>query len=331
VAKKNKATVVPVPMAKAMAERRDAFLRTSSHEVRQHVRRVRDWFAAADRATLLGRYDLGREVKALHDEIVKKKGAGSYGMRFITGLCELFGWNKGVVYGALTIVENFTLDQITALCDRPMANGRLVPYGHLLALAKVSAKKTRDSLLNKTIDQSLSRDELDDAIRQATTGQKKEETRGRPLNAPKDLRGLLRQQEVAASEFVQRATKVWAEQSNSFMGQVERLPEHQVTEEQVKILREHAANLRKLVDSANEQAAEAERAADYLQAKVTAAQEGNAASENTVGGGPAGRDVALSGNKAWVQNRLEKPAALSSGSRSGVQKARQTLGSEVVA
>lgn len=307
----NKGAVVPVPMGKAMAQKRETLMRTLSQTAQQHVHRVRDWFFAADRATLQGRYDLGREVKALYDEEAKKTGTGSYGRRFIEGLCKVFGWDKGVVYGALTIVENFTEEQIAALCDRPMANGRLVPYGHLLALAKMSAKRARESLLNKTIEQSWSRDDLEDAIYQSTTGRKKEETRGRPLNVPKDLRGLLRQQEQSAEQFVQRATKVWAERRNSFMGQVELLPEDQVTIDQVKKLRKHVEVLRKLVASANEQAAEADRAADYLQAKLTASQEAKPASRNTVDGLPAGRDVALSGNNAVVRNRLEKPIALS--------------------
>jgi hypothetical protein len=191
VAKRKKAAG-PVPKGKAMAEKREALLRALSPEGRRRVEWVGEWFSNADRSALQQRYELGVEVKGLYGEMATE-ASGRYGLRFIAGLCETFAWDRGVVYGALAVAEAFTPEQIAALTERPMANGRLVPFGHLVALAKVPARKTRESLLDRAITHGWTREDLQDAILKATTGKKKEDGRGRPLKPPRDLPGLLRQ------------------------------------------------------------------------------------------------------------------------------------------
>jgi hypothetical protein len=273
VATKSKKPVGPVPKGKAMAEKQEALLRTLSTEAQGHVERVREWFSREDRQTLKTRYALGVEIQAL-SQAQAKDATGHYGRRFVARLCEVFGWDKGVVYNALGFVRAYTREEIAALASQPMANGRLVPYGHLRALAKLPLKKDRDKLLKKAMAACWTRAELQDAILKATAAgqKKKEDGRGRPLKPPRDLPGLLRQQERTAQEFVRRATSVWAKQPYSLMAAAKKLPDKEANEDQAKRLREHAAMLRKLAETAGEQADEADRAALFLEERMTPPQ-----------------------------------------------------------
>jgi hypothetical protein len=268
VAKTNrKKTNAQQPKRKTSAEQQK-LLQALGPKLQQRVKRVSDWFKKSDLTTLKERHALGREVRAL-SEAKEDNGTGHYGRRFIANLCMTFGWDRGVVYGALATARAFTEEEITALSDRPMPNGRLLSCGHLRVLSKVPAPKERGSLLDKAIAHGWTREELADAILRAT-GKRKGDGRGRPPKPPKDLRGLLLQQEHSAEAFVQRTAKVWEKQGNTLLAKVKKLPAKEVTEEQIAKLRGHAAILRQLVTKAGEQAAEAERAADYLLKKLTA-------------------------------------------------------------
>jgi hypothetical protein len=271
VATKVSGAAVPVPRGEALAGQQEALLQSLGEGERAHVERVREWFAREDRHTLESRYDLGEEIKSLY-ESQAGDDAGSYGQGLVDGLCRLLGWERGVVYDAMRFVTAYTRDEVTELARRPMADGRLVPYRHLLALAALPKKKDRDRLLKEAMAKCWTRAELRNAIAERAGGTQREggDGRGRPFKRPKDLRGLLLQQEHAAGEFVQRAAKVWAKPRYSLMGTVKKLPPKQVAEDRVKRLREHADTLRELADKAGEQAAAAERAAQYLEEKLAA-------------------------------------------------------------
>jgi hypothetical protein len=261
------------------AEQQEALLQNLSPRVQERVKKIRAWFAKADRSSLQQKYELGTEVKAIFDDKTQN-GTGHYGLRLIANLSKVFGWETGLVYASLAVARAIEPEEVNALYDRPMANGRLISFGHLRALVKVALPKSRASLLDKALTHSWTREELEDAILQATTGQQKEDGRGRPLKAPKDLRGLLRQQERTAGEFVRRATDVWEAPENSLFRKVKQLSDKEVTEEQVETLKNHATVLRQLIAKATDQAQEAESAADYLEKKLTSAAEAAAASSN---------------------------------------------------
>lgn len=164
-----------------------------------------------------------------------------------------------------------------------MTNGRPIPYGHFLALTKVNDSTTRESLINQTIANCWIRDELQAAIlelnkgessEETTTEQKKEDGRGRPLKTPKDLPGLLRQQQQAAKQFVERSSKIWETPEFSIIDRVKQCPSNEITEEQVTKLWDHAVDLRDLAKKASLHADQAELAAEQLQKKLTESQQG---------------------------------------------------------
>jgi hypothetical protein len=287
VATKRKKAPAPVPKARALTEKQEAILGTLDRETKKNVQQVQRWFAREDRLTLKSRYELGLVVQELYIDLTGD-GTGHSGYRFVAGLCEAFGWDKGVVYNARNFVRAYTEGEITALADEPMANGRLIPYGHLRALAKLPQKEDRDRLLERAKAGSWTRAELQDAIFELTTGGKREgeDGRGRPLQPPKDLRGVLRQQERSAQEFVQRATRVWEEPPYSLMGNVKKFQRADITDEQIQKLREHAATLRELAAKASEQAAEADRAVEYLVKRLPRPKGGEAASATAATASP---------------------------------------------
>jgi uncharacterized protein YdcH (DUF465 family) len=116
--------------------------------------------------------------------------------------------------------------------------------------------------------------ELEAAIVEVTKGEEEEaptadnvkiDGRGRPRKTPKDLDGLLRQQEQSATEFLDRASEVWEAQEFSVIDQAKKIPSNVNIEEQIKKLRANAAHLRELAQKAMLHAELDDRAADYLQ------------------------------------------------------------------
>lgn len=249
-----------------LKEKRDKFLEGQGQECREHIQKINDMFARDDKSNLVKRYELGCAIRDLRDELSKDKET-SYGQNRIGKVCDLFGWERGLVYGTLAVVEAFPQEVVTSLCDRPFPNGRLITFGHLRVLAKVKQKVSRGSLLEKTLTNGWTRAELEaEVIKHTHTNEQgKKDARGRPFKEPKSLPDLIRQQDQSARPFVARAKEVWDKPETSIRELVRKLPDTQVTEDQLQKLKDHAATLRELIEKAKKELDETDRAIEDLQ------------------------------------------------------------------
>src|SRR5579862_6114435 len=84
----------------SVAESQTALMMALKQHARKRVERVRKWFARDDRETLERRYELGQDVDALYLDR-SENGTNKHGHRFIATLSAAFGWDQGVLYGAM--------------------------------------------------------------------------------------------------------------------------------------------------------------------------------------------------------------------------------------
>jgi len=258
-----------VSAGKALAEKQAALLRLAEKEVQQCVKRINTLFSKAEITTLRERYKIGTEVVAIFEYAAKKKG-GTYGTRLVEQYTKLFGWDRGVLYGARTIATAYSATEIDDLCARSMANGRNIPFGHVLALAKVEDRKIRKSIIIKSFAGNWTREELTAALRQLApdavqgpAGRGTKDGRGRPLKLPKNLPELMAQQEQATNQFVERAA-VW-ESPGATIGQLlAKLPLTEQTDGLIRRLNTIAAGMRVLSDTALRHANVVEQTAEFL-------------------------------------------------------------------
>jgi hypothetical protein len=82
--------------------------------------------------------------------------------------------------------------------------------------------------------------------------------RGRPLAAPKDLNGFVRQLGGYAADFLERDTRVWSTNEHSLTAKANYLSSDEITKERVEEVRKMAADLRKVAIKASERADEAD-------------------------------------------------------------------------
>ena len=270
VAAKNNTIANPALKEKHLGEKREKLFKSLPQECQTLIGKVKDLFARGDKASLEQRYELGTTIRDLLKELSKGKDS-TYGLNLIGKLCDLHGWERGIVYGALAVVGAFPQDLFTSICSRPFPNGRLITFGHLRVLAKLKRQSTRMALLEKTLANGWTRAELDSEVIKHSKEKSKEDGRGRPHKEPKDLPTLLRQQEQIARQFVARAG-IWEKPETSLREQVKKLPQTQITEEQLQILKDHAAMLRELIEKAKKELEETDRAIEDLQKKMETMQ-----------------------------------------------------------
>ena len=253
-----------------LKEKRDKFLEGQEQECRDHIQKINDIFARDDKSNLEKKYELGCAIRDLRDDL-SNGNETSYGQNRVGKVCDMFGWERGLVYGTLAVVEAFPQEVITTLCNRPFPNGRLITFGHLRVLARVKRQATRGGLLEKTIANGWTRAELEAEILKRSEDKGKD-GRGRSLKQPKDLPDLIRQQEQTARPFIARAKEVWDKPEASIRELVGKLPAAQVTEDQLKKLKDHASILRELIEKAKKELDETDRAIEDLQKKIETIQ-----------------------------------------------------------
>jgi hypothetical protein len=145
-----------------------------------------------------------------------------------------------------------------------MSNGEPLCYYHVQLLSSITDRKTRNKMLERTLDESLSTRDLDHHIQNLPLPTKGEETRGRRLAVPRNLNDVILQQDRSADDFLNRSEKVWEQQKNGLLAKVHDVSQDECTQERVDQLKAHAQKLRRLADEAVKRAEEAERAYEYV-------------------------------------------------------------------
>jgi hypothetical protein len=245
---------------------------------------IQSWWERTSRHTLLSFYDLGKRLKAIRDDTYKRAGR-RYGVHGIETIEEYFGWDEGYIRRALSIADAFTEDEIKEYAGQHTADGEPVSVRHLLILSRVDDKALRRDLLARTVAEGWRSWELDEAVEKAVGGPSppRVDGRGRPLAEPRNFDDVLRQQERAAKDFVNRAVNVWEKPGSSLESKAVELTTDEYTEERAAKLKAHAELLDRLAQEARERADEArqvyERFAEVLAVRQQAGSKDEAQEE----------------------------------------------------
>ena len=267
---KGSKTSTLIPRGKTRAEKQKFLLQSGNSEIREHIQRINELIIKIEQDTIRDRYELGKSVTAIFDYF-SQNGQGIYGKRVVEQLCEVFGWDRGILYSALSIARAFTDEEIISISERQMANGRPIPLGHFNTLAKIENRQIRQSLIDQMTAGAWTHDELKLAIikaspalpTEAAEGGTKNDGRGRPPKAPKNLAGLLQQLEQAIVQFVNRS-EVWEKPEVSITDQVQKLPYEEITDRLIGKLVAIADSMRVVAQKATWHAGLAQRASEYL-------------------------------------------------------------------
>ena len=210
-----------------------------------------EWMADDRRNTLIKRWELGNEMAELEE------GDQKFGAKPIEKL-DKFVEDSGMLRVVIRLAQCWTRPEIEAMSDRMMANGvGRVGYTHLRTLCVIADKKQRDDLLEETIRNSWTAQQLG-AVIVSRFGNKSQNPTGR-AGIPKTAQKVIQQQLDFADDFSNRNVRVWKDPEHSLSRQIAAMPEPDYTEDLAKQLGILAKRMRDLAAEATSRAEEAER------------------------------------------------------------------------
>lgn len=240
------------------AEKED-FLRTMNPVLRQVLEKIESFFTDLDAKTLVSRHELGSLAKQVLEEAEQTGGCCRYGQAAWGRLLAALGQERArELKEAVRFARAYTRAEVDELSRMRLADGRSLSYSLLRLLASVLHATQRQRLLERTIAESLTADELAKLV-QDQFGRPKTARDNKP-KAPTSLDEAVRQQAGAAEEILNRAGKAWDGPEHSLSALAQRVPPEQVTWERAESLRQVAVKLREMARVAEEKAQEAERA-----------------------------------------------------------------------
>src|SRR5262245_12325768 len=154
-----------------------------------------------NRADLLRRYDLGLAVQEVYDDETRN-GADRYGAHAVEKICRALGSaDSSLVQSALRLAQAYPRAEVERLAALRTASGEPVTWAHVRLLMHVDPPARREQLLRRVLEESWTSDDLSrEVVRPQGAGTP---SRGRPLAAPRNFGGAIRQQAAAAENFVQ--------------------------------------------------------------------------------------------------------------------------------
>src|SRR4051794_116620 len=204
-----------------------------------------------NRGDLLRRYDLGLALRDVYDDETDH-GADRYGAHAVEKICRALGSADGsLVRHSLRLAQAYTRAEVERLAATRTASGGPVTWAHVRLLTQVDDRARRAGLLRRTTDESWTSDDLALKVKELLDGgsPSRSTSRGRPLAAPRDLGGALRQQAAAAGNFVQRSAEVWSDPAHSLQALVQALGPPELRE-WLPELEGHVRKLRRLEEEA---------------------------------------------------------------------------------
>ncbi len=248
-------------------------------ELQQQIDKINELLEKDRRNIILARYDLGLLVKEIHDEETMNYRMNRYGDQSMIKLCLSVPWSRSLLYETLRFVQVITREEAERLAGLHTQAGCPIYWSHVRALLGVSCPNMREELLQRTIQENWSCDELDKAIMQL---KKSHEPAGhRKIKGPRNLNGMIEQQRTYADHFLERAKSAWSDPEHSLTNLCLDVPSEKYTEEGAKKLKDLAERLRLVAEEAEQRAEDAQNAyehyAERLHAPKSAAEVGDAA------------------------------------------------------
>ena len=241
------------PPQSESARQREACLQSMPPDLRSVFDEIEVIFGSVSKATRDDRYRLGQLV---HEVKSESNGDKYYGRAAIKTIAKALGRDRaGELYECLRLVEAFTKDEFEALAVVVLEDGRPLCWSHIRLLCSVVDRRERQRLLERTVAESLTADELAHAVRTALG--RPETNRGATPKRPKTLDDAVKHQSRCADDLLNRATKSWHD-DHSVTAFAQTLAPNEITHERAQSLRALAETMRRLAKEAEARAQEAE-------------------------------------------------------------------------
>jgi hypothetical protein len=251
-------------------EARQKILQRMTPACFEKLKYIETWFHKEIKHTLRSRYELGLQVKELHED--DRKGGKLYGRYAIGRICKILHWDEGLIRHTLRFVQTYSPEELEQLCERILPTGAPLTWSHVRVLLSVQNRKQRQELLERTTTEGWTCTELAQEMKNLYDGQTKD-NRGRPPRMPKDFDGAVAQQQQSAEHWDRLYTQVWATKDRSLVAQAAKLPKDEVTEERLRHARELASQLRRVANQALAQAEKAEQVVQEFESILEARQQ----------------------------------------------------------
>ena len=239
-------------------DRRRELYQNAEPALREKLDWIQAWWEREYRHHALSLYELGRQCKVVYDDVSKRRGR-RYGAEAVDVIEEYFQLDEGLIYRALRLANAFSEQEIQEATSHPKADGEPVSTRDLLILARVEDRALRKELLAQAIAKAWRAADLAEAVDRAVGKEETEKPdgRGRPLAKPRNFDDVVRQQEQAAKNFVNRTVHVWERPEHSLLAKAADLATDEYTEERAGKLKAHAELMDQLAQEARERADEA--------------------------------------------------------------------------
>jgi hypothetical protein len=251
------------------AERRLKSWAGADADLRQVMFAITELLASTSLADLLSRYELACLLKQVRDDLLFQHER-RFGRRAFQRLGQFLGMSRPGAEELIRVADVFTREEAAALAQARTRDGNALASFHMVALARVLDRQTRQELLRQTLDECWRPLDLDKHVAEANRRAGGEGDRvGRSLAVPASLDELIRQQEKAADEFLSRSARVWTRPASSLRSRAQDLPPGSQTAECAARLTAHAEKLRRLAEEALLHAAEAEHVSEQFRSGLT--------------------------------------------------------------
>jgi len=102
-------------------EARNKILQRMTPACLEKLKYIETWFHKEIKHTLRSRYELGLQVKELHED--DKKGGKLYGRNAIGRICKILHWDEGLIRHTLRFVQTYSPEELEQLCERILPTG----------------------------------------------------------------------------------------------------------------------------------------------------------------------------------------------------------------
>jgi hypothetical protein len=238
------------PWQDSIEEKRERIYREAPAALQKKIDWLQKWFDKEARDSIKRHYELGQAFKEIHDDATKYQGK-TYGIHAVDQIKDYFGWDEGVIYNCMRMVQNFTKEEIDELCAMRMPNGQRLYYSHLLTFLMVADKVKRRQLIERAVAENwTSRQLVYEAAPELAPKKPMKGGRGRPIGIPETFDAVRRQQEQFCDIFLSRAAHVWDTDENGLQAKAADLATADFTEARAGAVRVLADKLAMVSDMA---------------------------------------------------------------------------------
>ena len=222
-----------------------------------------------NRNIIMARYELGLLVQEIYDDTTDQGGDRRYGDKAMQKLCIAIPWCRSLLYETLLLVQHMSREEAERLSTLHTKSGQPIFWTHVRILSGVTNPKSRNELLEHTLQEDWTCEELGKAVMQLK--EPNETVGARKAKGPRNLNGMIEQQQAYADHFLERAERVWNNPEQSLTNLCLDMPAEKYTQEGANKLKGLAGRLRLVAQEAEKRAQEAEKAfKEYLNILVAA-------------------------------------------------------------